>query len=168
MLLEIIMPLSFPKAQVLSACQQYGKMLNVPDGLDGSRVMAAIASNESSLGANCGPRHEPAYDVGGIYANGGNMPALLEEYGSDAACSYGPWQLMLDNCPGYTPTELKTSLEACALAFVAYFNSYVIRAKGAKTLSQIGQVFNGGHIMANIPEGVANYIRDLNAAYAAA
>lgn len=158
--------ITFPKEEVISLCLKYGPLLRVPDALKGSQLMAAIASNESSLGANCGPRHEPAYDVGGAYAGNPTQAALLREYGSAAACSYGPWQVMFINCPGYSPQELETCVDDCARAFVAYFNSYVIKTRNAQTLDEIGQVYNAGHISENPALGVVRYVSDLTRAYA--
>ena len=117
---------SFSKADVLASCQKFGPTLKVPAGLDGVRVMAALASNESSIGTNCGPRHEPAYDVGGsVFASSPAQRALVEKYGRDGASSFGPWQTMLINCPGFTPAELETNLDDCARSFVSHFNTYV-------------------------------------------
>jgi hypothetical protein len=115
--------------------------------------MAAIASNESSLGADCGPRHEPAYEAGGAVWARKAMAPLLSLYPpvgeppqSPAACSYGPWQMMFLNCPGASPEILLSDLEACAGFFVKQFNSYVEGAQHAVTLEEIGEVWNMGHI----------------------
>lgn len=162
---------SFPKADVLAACAQYGPQLNLvttagADGtpLDGIRLMIAISFNESTFGANCGPRHEPAYDNGGSYATGGQI-ALLSTYGSAAACSYGPWQMMFGNFVNATPTQLLTSLDACAQQFVRFFNSYVIHGHHAASISDIGQIWNGGHVSANPSPGVMAYCTKLQTAY---
>ncbi len=158
----------FPKADVLAACAKYGPSLKVPAGLDGVRVMAALASNESSYGANCGPRHEPAYDVGGgVWHGSAAQKALVTEYGAEGASSYGPWQLMLINCPGRSPHDLIFSLVSCAESFVAFFNSYVAHW-GPENLADVGQIFNGGHKTNNPAPGVARYCADLEAAYNAA
>ena len=156
--------ISFPKSDVLAACAQYGVSLNVPNGIDGPRCMAAIASNESSLGANCGPRQEPAYSDGGRYANAD----LLGRYGTAAASSHGPWQMMFDN---FTPEAQEAigngtaDVSLFAQEFVRFFNAYVIRARHAQTLEQIGQVWNMGHIgkAGADPE----YVNKLQVAYAA-
>lgn len=153
---------SFPKADVLAACAEYGPQLKVPAGLDPVKVMIAIASNESSLGADCGPRYEPAYDTGGVYS-GGDMVGLLALYGRAAACSYGPWQMMYVNFTAYTPDELLTDLQACAVEYVRFLNSYVIGTKRATTLAEIGEVWNLGHIAPD-----PQYVSKLQAAYDAA
>jgi hypothetical protein len=158
---------SFPQDEVLAACATYGPKLNVPDGLDAVKVMIAVASNESSLGANCGPRHEPAYDVGGSLA-GGAQAGLLAEYGRAAACSYGPWQMMFANFQSRDVSGLSTDLDLLSQEFVRFFNAYVIAGRKATTLEQIGQVWNGGHVMTNPGSGVVAYCRELQAAYDAA
>lgn len=161
---------SFPKAAVLAACQQYGSQLKVPSGLDGARVMQAIASNESSLGADCGPRHEPAYEANGALWARKAMARLLAQYPpvgdppqSPAACSYGPWQMMFLNFENATPGQLETDLDLCAQNFVRFFNAYVIGEMKAETLADIGEIWNEGH------EGVdVAYVTRLQAAYDAA
>lgn len=156
---------SFPKIDVLAACAKYGPLLKVPTGLDGERVMAALASNESSTGNDCGPRHEPAYDVGGsVWASSPAQRSLVAQYGRLGASSFGPWQTMLINCPGFTPAELETSLDDCARSFVSHFNSYVAHFE-PKNLMEIGQIWNLGHKTANPPSGVIKYCADLQKAY---
>jgi hypothetical protein len=158
---------SFAEADVLKACAQYGVQLNVPVGLDGPTVMCAVASVESSVGADCGPRHEPAYDASGTYGAGPIMEPLLAEYGSSAACSYGPWQMMFCNYSGaYSPAELLADLEANAVEFVRYFNNHV--APRVASLSDIGQVWNGGHVAEEPSQAVTIYMARLQKAYDAA
>lgn len=150
--------MSFEKLDVLDMCRTYGPLLRLPSALDGSRVMAAFASVESSLGLDCGPRHEPAYDVGGHYAKNSVQAALLAKYGSAAACSYGPWQMMLLNFAAcYTPSELETDLRTCAVEFVRHFNLVTQRAT---TLDEMGEIWNAGHIT---PDPA--YTQKLSAAY---
>lgn len=158
---------SFPRSEILALCAEYGPGMKIDPSqpqLLGKYVMAAVAANESALGANCTPRHEPGWDVGGAYSRDPEQVALLEEFGSAAACSYGAWQVMFYNCSGYTPKELTEDAEAGAKCFLAYFNNYVNR-KGAITLEQIGQVYNGGHVTESpIPE-VQQYTTKLAQSY---
>jgi hypothetical protein len=150
---------SFPKIAVLAACAQYGPLLKVPAGLDGERVMIAIAAVESgggdvgSVGHNCGPRHEPAYESGGARWAQVAMAPLLAQYPpigmppqSPAACSYGPWQMMFLNFQRcYTPAQLESGLEICASEFVRWFNQYM-GPKHPQNLAEIGEIWNVGHI----------------------
>lgn len=154
-------------AAVTSAAQRHGQQLRLPADLDGSRLMLAIAMNESSLGRNVGPRHEPAYDVGGsVWQSNLQQQALVRQYGSDAACSYGPWQMMFINFGGgITPDQLH-DVDLCAQEFVRFFNSYVIRSRQASTLEQIAQVWNGGHVFhPTPPPGVQAYVDRLKENY---
>lgn len=156
---------SFPKIEVLASCAKYGPVLKVPTGLDGERVMIAIASNESTIGVDCGPRHEPAYDVGGsVWASSPAQRALVAQYGHLGASSFGPWQTMLINCPGFTPAELETSLDDCARSFVSHFNSYV-HQYAPNDIREIGMIWNGGHITRNLSVGILRYCADLQKAY---
>lgn len=154
---------SFPTEDVLNLCVYYGRVIGQPAGLDGRQLMAAIASNESSLGKDCGPRYEPSYDVGGRNVNA-VQAALLKRYGKEAAMSYTPWQLMFINCPDYSPTELNNDAVIGARCFVNYFNHYVMHFD-PRNLSQIAQIYNGGHIFSEIPAGVQTYINRLQVAY---
>lgn len=144
---------SFPKDAVLAACKEYSPMLKIPSSLIAGNVMIAIAAVESGggdvnyVGNNCGPRYEPAYDVGGsIYIKSPNQQTYVRKWGKDAACSYGPWQCMFDNCLGHTPQEMETSIDICAQVFVVQFNNYVEKFRKASTLDEIGEVWNLGHI----------------------
>jgi hypothetical protein len=162
------MMVTFPKQEVLDCCAQYGPMLKLPAGLDGRKVMASIASNESSTGANCGPRHEPAYDVGGALSKGSQQANALEEFGSAAACSYGPFQMMFVNFSGVRPDQLNTDIDLCVQGCGSFFNAYVIGARHAQTLTDIGQIWNCGHKTDSPSAGVALYCQHLQAAYDAA
>ncbi len=162
---------SFPKIEVLASCAKYGPVLKVPSGLDGERVMIAMAANESGggdvkfVGNDCGPRHEPAYDVGGsVWASSPAQRSLVAQYSRNGASSFGPWQTMLINCPGFTPAELETNLDDCARSFVSHFNSYVAHFE-PKNLTEIGQIWNLGHKTVNPPVGVIKYCEDLQKAY---
>lgn len=164
---------SFLRAYVLAACQQYGPQLKVPAGLDGVKLMQAIATVESSFGVNCGPRHEPGYDVGGsVWRHSQAQQDLVRLYPSPpdsavpespAAMSYGPWQTMLVNCRSNSPEAMNTDLDACASVFVSEFNSYVIGVCKAASLDEIGECWNAGHIT---PDPA--YTAKLEAAYSAA
>lgn len=161
---------SFAQQDVLAACEFYGEQLRVPAPLDGVKVMRAIASVESSMGANCGPRHEPAYEANGALWARVSMAPLLAIYPpvgnppqSPAAMSYGPWQLMFLNFERcFTPQQLETDIDVCAREFVRWFNSYVVGDK-PQDLAEIGEIWNAGHIT---PDPA--YVAKLQAAYGAA
>ena len=145
---------SFLTSDVLAACVTYGPQLHVPAGVDPIRIMKAIASNESSTGVNCGPRHEPAYEAtGALWAQKVMAPlmALYPPVGnppqSPAAMSYGPWQQMFCNFTSQAQAAViagTVDLATYAQEFVLYFNSYVIRTQKAQNLAEIGEVYNSG------------------------
>lgn len=95
---------SIPRQVVAALCHENGSKLplaGTSDGtgraIDGVRLLWAIAGNESSFSDNCTPRHEPANDVGGYYYDRSSAVRKAVQQGSDAACSYRPWQVMLIN-----------------------------------------------------------------------
>jgi hypothetical protein len=143
--------ISFPNAQVVECCATDGVDLKVPATLDGRRVMLAIAAVESggadprAAGANCGPRHEPAYDVnGGFFRESPVQRGLVTTWGSAAAMSYGPWQMMFCNfSQGMSPMEAETSLDRLAVEFVRQFNQFD-RRWNFTSLDQIGETWNTG------------------------
>lgn len=162
--------IKFPHDEVVSVCQKYGSLISVASPLDGVKIMKAIAMSESTMGFDCGPRYESAYDNHGVYSRNAAQASLLRQFGRDAACSYGPWQMMLVNCGGYTPTQMNTNLDDCGLAFLSHFNSYVVRGWDASTIQEIGQVWNGGHIfrLTEPSERIKRYCEDLQRNYEAA
>lgn len=154
----------FTTSQVAAQCSVYGPQLTpLPGGVDGIKLLWAISGNESSFGANVTPRHEPAYDVGGIYSHNSPMPELLSKYGAAAACSYGPWQLLLANAPDYAPTDF-ADIGKSAQATVSFLNSLLRRFK-PQNLAQIGSCWNAGHIQIPMSPGVIRYITDLSNHY---
>lgn len=157
--------MNFTKQDVLAACAKYGPLLTVPDGLDGVRVMAAIASNESTFGMYCGPRHESAFDTGGQWCVGYQL-SLVQQYGSAAACSYGPWQMLFANFSAADlPTVEAGTLDMFAQEFLWHFNAYVMGCRKPTSLDEIGMVWNAGHVLTNPGPGVLAYCRKLAAAY---
>ena len=159
---------SFTQPDVLAACSKYGPQLNVdgieylrPDGavqsVSGAALMLAIAAVETGggqvdyAGHDCGPRHEPAYDEGGkFWKTSNSLQLLIGEYGSQAAMSYGPWQMMFDNFTlgefhTFVPSSLTTDLEFLAVNFVNFFNHYVLHFHPTSVV-EVGEIWNAGHI----------------------
>ena len=78
--------MNFDKEEIVAACREYGpQIVGLPVGIDGAQLLWAMSGNESSFGANCAPRHEPAFDVDGVYGSGPVMTPLLAKFGSAAA-----------------------------------------------------------------------------------
>lgn len=153
-----------PSSTVLALCRKYGPQLITVAGLDSARVMAAIAANESSIGANCKPRYEASYDIGGTNYRAEQI-GLVKRFQHAACCSYGPWQMLPCNAQQFTPSQLYADPELCAQAFVAFFNRYIVRTRQARTLEQIAQVYNSGSIHLNPPAGVLRYMDEARANY---
>jgi hypothetical protein len=152
------------KATIAALSEKYGPMLLVDPDIDAGALMYAIAGRESSFGHDFIPRHEPAYDVGGAYANAPTQAKLLQLYGRAAACSYGPWQVMLDNCAGFTPNDLLNP-ENGARAFVHFLNGYVIATRHAHTIEQIAQTYNSGNFEHEATGEVLDYVQTVRKYY---
>lgn len=161
---------SWPRDQVLALCHVYAPLLPEIDGIDPARLLAALAMNESTIGLNCGPRHEPAWDIGGLYASNPQQARNLELYPYQASCSFGPWQIMFYNAPGYTPEELNTDLSLVTRATIGYMSKQ-IRRWNLGTVQAVGEMWNWGHPeqpLEEVPVGVQLYCKDLEGNYLAA
>jgi hypothetical protein len=154
--------LSMTKEELTRLCILYGASLDrelahTSDGggkpIDGARLLWAMSGRESSFGQNMKPRHEPAYDVGGRYANLPEVKQGLEQFGSAFACSYGPLQIMACNARGFTPSELEADPEKALAAAVAMLRLTVLGAQKAATLEHICQAWNAGHVGAKCTPG---------------
>lgn len=161
------MTITFTRQQIADACRKYGNLVGLPEGISGPQLLWAISGNESSFGANVTPRHEPAFDVGGIYGDGPVMEPLLARFGSAAACSYGPWQIMFSNAsPDATPDGF-ADLDNAALWTIPFLQRRILHF-GPESLAEIGEIWNGGHPMPLPPPPVAAYVRNLMANYSVA
>ena len=158
--------MTYAREDVARACLDWGVHLWVPAGIHGPQLMWAIAGCESSFGANAAPRHEPAYDVGGRYADNPQQAKLLREFGSNAACSYGPWQEMLVNVqPPASPEEM-LRVNRCAMAHVGYLNTRILKAQHAQTVEEIAAAYNSGKWMwEQEPVGVQRYAAECRQYY---
>ena len=158
--------MTYTRRVISAQCKLSGPdIFPLPPGIDGAQLLWAISGNESSFGSDCTPRHEPAFDVGGIYGDNAVMKPLLEKFGSAAACSYGPWQIMFCNAPpGFTPDDL-SRLPLVARVTVLFLNSLLDRFH-PQDLAGIGECWNAGHTMAVPLPGVARYVNELVANYA--
>ena len=138
--------MNFTPSQVAAMCEKYGPQVGpLPTGVDGAQLLWAMSGNESGFGTNCTPRHEKAFDAGGIYGSHAPMPSLIALYGSPAAASsYGPLQVMLCNAGGLAPAGFDDIDQAFA-ASVSYLNTLLRRFK-PQSLDEIGECWNAGHI----------------------
>ena len=140
---------SFSLADVVRACSVWGKDLKfIPERIDPVQLMWAFANKESTHEKpgffGCIPRFEPAYFTGGRYAMNDQMRILLSVFGRDAACSYGPWQVMLVNAPTWKPSDFD-HIDICSEAFVNFLNQRS-KKRAPQTLTEFGELYNGGHI----------------------
>lgn len=153
--------MNYSREEVARMCRARGGTLWLPPGIDGPKLLWALSGCESSFGANCTPRHEPAYDVGGAYAKNPAQAKLLEQYGRAGACSYGPWQIMLVNCqPGASP-EAMAQIERCGLETSVFINRRILKAEKAQTVAAIAEAYNSGRWQWDeVPAGVQQYAAD--------
>lgn len=159
---------SYPPSQVAAFCAQWAPSLQgaLPASVDPTKLLWAFAGNESSFGENCTPRHEPAYDEGGLYSSAPSQAPLLKAFGSAGACSYGPFQIMLCNCPaGTTPDEM-AQLDIAFMVSVNFMKKQFLRF-GPIDVYSCGAIWNAGHVPGNSawPAGVRRYADELMANY---
>lgn len=165
--------MGFTRDQVAKQCRKYGPLLEpLPPGIDGAQLLWALSGCESTFGENVTPRHESAYDYGGEYANKEPMSDLLELYGSGAAYSHGPWQILFVNAhDNFTPDDLN-DIDNAAWASATFLNS-LLRRFHPQTLEEIASCWNAGHIQRDphtqrmvLSSPVARYAEDLKNFYA--
>lgn len=153
----------FTREEIAAVCRELGpKLVGLPDGVDGTRLLWGIAGCESSFGSNAVPKFEDAY-YSGRYSANIDQHRLNELYGRNGASSFGPWQVMLVNAPqGSTPQSF-TSAHYGAVAAVAVLNR-IMRTQKPKTLGDIGDAFNSGNSRDNnrVPEYRAKLERFYN------
>lgn len=153
--------MSFTTQQVADACRFWAPNVSpLAPSIAGMQLLWGLSGNESSFGKNVTPRHEPAYDVGGALAESPEQAALLGKYGSAAACSYGPWQIMLVNAPEGTAPKDFDDLSTAALCTVGFLNSQ-LRRFNPLTLTTIGQIWNHGSPTNAMSPGVSAYVEKL-------
>jgi hypothetical protein len=158
--------MNVPRSTVAALSRRYGPQIRMPAGLDGTHFMWAESGAESTFGDDCTPRHEVAYDKGGYYyLHSQEDEELVEKYGSLAASSFGPWQMLLINAPGCSPEDLDDNPEKCAQAFASFVNRFVIGFRRAQTLEQMAQTYNSGNFYPNPPAGVLRYGQDVRHYY---
>jgi len=136
--------------------------------VDPQIFLAAFSLNESSGGYNNRPKHEDAYDIGGKYCKGKQLE-LIQQYGSQAACSYSSFQLMFI-CfyeMGFTPTPLQAGNDQYALPVVVkFFNKRIFKDGKANDVNFIclaADAYNSGNWKdKNVP---ADYIKKITKHY---
>ncbi|HVJ09286.1 MAG TPA: hypothetical protein VM554_12970 [Acidisarcina sp.] len=135
--------MSYLPEQVAEVCRVWGAKLWLPMGIDGPRLLWALSGCESSFGANCTPRHEQAYCTG-RYSQNPRVVELTREFGHDAHCSFGPWQILLVNCSPFTTPEDFVRLGRCAMETASFLNTRILRGQHAPTVEAIADAYNSG------------------------
>jgi hypothetical protein len=155
----------FTRKEVAAACRKWGEMLRVPEGLDGARLLWAIAGCESSFGVNCKPRHEPFYHRLAVEQKNARLVEMTKLWGCDAHSSFGPWQLLLVNCSSTMRPEEFANLNRAALETALFLNRRILD-HGADNVIKIATAYNSGKWeWANMPPGVAMYAQQCRRYY---
>jgi hypothetical protein len=158
--------ISIPVEITAALCRQYGPTLQLAgtnDGnghqIDGARLLWAISGCESKFGKNCKPRFESAYYLDGLYyGKSEKLQQLVAVYGRDAACSYGPWQILAVNAK-HSPEVLGADPNAACADAAQFINSFCVRERKCRTLTDFADCYNTGNPHdANVPH---RYIHDL-------
>jgi hypothetical protein len=165
---------SMPKKDLADLCRAHGNLLQPyladctdPDGkpLDGPTLLWALSGRESSFGQNMKPRHEPAYDVSGMYWRlSQEVKDGIAQYGPPFACSFGPLQVLAVNARGWTPEEMANDPLAAMEGACTFLRVYVLTRKHAHSLAEICQCWNGGHVGAKTTPG---YVEEVTQHYRA-
>jgi hypothetical protein len=158
--------MNFTPKQVSAECSALGPRVEaLPPSIQGAQLLWALSGNESSFGINCGPRHEPAFDVGGqFYRTSALQQSLVAKFGSAAACSYGPWQMMFCNAPASTVPATFDDVGNCASIILGFLNGQLKHFQ-PRSLSDIGSIWNAGHIQKPLSPGVQAYANLLQLHY---
>ena len=124
-------------------CYLGARMVEAPPGVDPEALLRAMGKIESSSGRHNVPRHEKAYHRGGPYFE----RALDRKFGCLAHCSWGPWQIMYTNVQSITAGEISPlemqDPQVALMVTVEWLNRLII-ARGADTVSKIGDAWNSG------------------------
>lgn len=124
-------------------CEVHGRVLDkYAPWMDGQVCLQALATIESAYGVYNVPKHEKAYDQGGIYFNRG----LWAKYGSHAACSYSSWQLMYPVAVelGFLGSPAELMIDEKAIYWVIEYIKKRILDKGCLKLQDLADAYNSG------------------------
>lgn len=147
-------PYSEIDPKIVSACENLSKQISFTFKIDVTKFLIALSGVESSFGKNNVRRFEKAYFTGGIYYK--NSPKLQDEvkkYGEDAACSWGPWQILHIVACEYGYKEHPTLLHDPKVSgdyVVHHLNKF--SRHGANSLERILDCYNtGNYYDKNVP-----------------
>lgn len=87
---------------------------------------------------------------------------LNAQWGAAAAKSYGPWQVMYQNCARFgSPSEIDSNIDLACQAAVAFLNNYVIKSQKAESLLEIARIYNSGNQIVPMTLGVMRYVENV-------
>lgn len=124
-------------------CKLHGQTLDkLAPWMDGEVCLQSLASVESNYGLYNIPKHERAYDQGGIYFN----KQQWARWGALAACSYSSWQIMYPVCVelGFTGSPLDLMQDEIAIYWVIEYIDRRIIQKGCSKLQDFADAYNSG------------------------
>ena len=141
-----------PRETVAELCHQFGFLIPLADtddgsghAIDGAKLLWAISGCESTFGDHCEPRFERAYYSGGYYyLRDKRIRQAVQAWGRDAACSYGPWQVLCINTQ-YSPEQLGADPKVACDATVHFIVNFVLGFRKARTLSAVLDTYNTGN-----------------------
>lgn len=165
----ITLPSSLRQAAAVSG-PFLDSLVTGPDGepINGTRLLLAIAGNESSFGARREfVRPEAAYAPGGhYYQTAAAVRALWTRWGVLAASSFGSWQVMFVTATelGFTGHPLLLQRDDVTAPLVEHLiRDRFIGREGAKTIRDVLDAYNSGNPTDRIvpttyiADGVAHY-----------
>jgi hypothetical protein len=135
------------RKELATLCREMGPQLQCPDGVDGVRLLWAIAGRETTFGDNCTTMHEAGYCYGGKYSKDAVVKHLSTEWGCLAHQSYGPWQILFYEAnrfdPAADPIHLLNSPIYCGALVVKKMNDIFAKQHPA-TVREIADAWNSG------------------------
>lgn len=126
-------------------CEVHGLFLDkLAPWMDGEICLKALATVESSYGIYNIPRHEKAYDLGGIYSK--SYKPLLIKYGAMAACSWSSFQIMYPVAYelGFQGDPIELQNDELAIMWVMEYIRKRILDKGCSRLQDFADAYNSG------------------------
>lgn len=114
---------------------------------DAECLLTAIATVESDYGQFNIPRHEPAYDVGGVYFKKSQLVRdNWKKYGAMAACSWSSFQIMFIVAAelGFPGSPIQLWDDETAIHWVTEYIQKRILSKGVVTTKEFAIAYNAG------------------------
>lgn len=131
--------------------------------INGEALLCAVLYCESKMGKKAEPRQEPAYMPSGSMFTKEFVRSAYEDYGEDAASSYGPWQVpyLVARQLGFKDEPSKLADPETNIEFVIEFLNQRCN-HGPITISQIADCYSKNYIDRKVPH---TYIRRFIQAY---